>query len=175
MKKIKLSIEIDLTEQDVHPLFVANLTVKGNDEAGVEWVKTYKVDGRSEIDAINTACRTNKLPETISAIALAISQPLPSYTREVVEVNKDEAPATKPSKTEAPAPKTDKEKYDEERDRFYQKLNKDLHKWKVGEIRKFIADQSLNVGFRNGTSKKKIAELVIAALQEKEKANGQEN
>jgi hypothetical protein len=57
---------------------------------------------------------------------------------------------------------------EEERDAFYRKLRRDLLKARVGELRKYITDNGLNVTFQNGTPKPDIVDMIINAAMEKE-------
>ena len=154
-KKIELQLTIDVHPTQDHPPFEATLFVNGSDSEGVVWEKTLKAGGKTEVDAVDTVCRNNLLPKTISAIALVVSQPTPSYTQEKVV-------------KEEPVPEKSEYELDIERDAFYEEIREKVLTMKFAEIRAFVKDQGLSVKFANNVPREKIGAVIIQALQEKE-------
>ena len=76
-----------------------------------------------------------------------------------------------PEKNKKIKEEQNKKQYEKERDAFYKDLHKNMMIGKYGEIRKFLADNGINLKVKNGEDKQKLADKIVKAVQLQEKEN----
>ena len=178
-KVIKLNVVVTVTPGIDYPPFNSELEVSGSDAAGAVWKQTFNVGGTTEVDAIRSIFRSEKVAMALGAIALACSQTIPDFSEEPV-------PSDKPSVDITPDVPAIPFGYDAianartpeqevQRNDFYDKMTANIPLMKVGLVRKLISDNGLALSFANGANLHDVAEQIVEALKAKEDDDASKN
>ena len=153
---INVNLKFIVKETGMFPPYEGKCQIACTGADGKEWKGAISYnDGRNVEDAIKTICRMDSFRATLPQLAVAASAI--SQAKAIGGMEPEPAVPAKPKAKPTPAAETD----------HYSVMRAELMKNKIGQLRKIISDQNLDLT-TGGKKKEKVVEEIISRLKSRD-------